>query len=115
MVKRRAGHSLAELIVAVVFLGLAVASMGSAAWLGCRWADAAVARQQAVRLAVSTLDSLVGASTVASGIRPVGPLTVYWAPSGEEVTVTVTGPASDTLVALRGTRLPALPVLSDLP
>lgn len=58
----RAGHSLPELVVALTFLGASLTAMASTAVLATRWTGDAVARQQALSMAESILDSLAFAS-----------------------------------------------------
>jgi prepilin-type N-terminal cleavage/methylation domain-containing protein len=55
---RRPGHSLPELLVALVILGAAMAGISSTTMLANRWTGDAVLRQRAVAAAVAVLDSL---------------------------------------------------------
>jgi Tfp pilus assembly protein PilV len=53
------GHSLPELLVTLVFLGVALGSVGSAGLLGGRWTADAVLRQEALAACRMVADSLV--------------------------------------------------------
>lgn len=116
-VPARPGHSLAELIVAVVFLGAALGGVGASTWLGARWAEAALARQRALRTAAAALDSVLADSTAVDGTAARNGLTVGWsvdagAPTVVRVNV-VTG-SGDTLATLEDRRLdPSPQVLPD--
>jgi Tfp pilus assembly protein PilV len=55
----RSGHSLAELLVALTFLGATLAALASSTVLATRWTTDAVLRQRAVALTEAVLDSLV--------------------------------------------------------
>jgi Tfp pilus assembly protein PilV len=59
MVRRRAGHSLAELVVATALLGTALAGAASVATLASRWTTEAVTRQIGLGLTEAVLDSLL--------------------------------------------------------
>ncbi len=111
---RRTGHSLPELLVAVVFLGIALAAVGGAAWLGAAWTDAAITRQAGVRLAVTVLDSLAGASAFQAGTATHGPLTVTWDADDDGLVRVAVHTAADTsIVELVGPRRPPVPTLPD--
>jgi type II secretory pathway component PulJ len=62
MVRRRAGHSLAELVVATALLGTALAGAASVATLASRWTTEAVTRQIGLGLTEAVLDSLLAAA-----------------------------------------------------
>lgn len=111
---RRSGHSLAELIVAVVFLGTSAAAVGSLAVVGARRTAEAVDRQAAVRVAEAVLDSLATAPLVAAGAAVRGGHRVRWGPEGAAgIRVTVDRSAGQPPVTLRGRVVPAVPVLPD--
>jgi hypothetical protein len=55
----RSAHSLAELLVALTFLGATLAALASSTVLATRWTTDAVLRQRAVALTEAVLDSLV--------------------------------------------------------
>lgn len=117
MVRRPPGHSLPELLVALVFLGATIPAVGTAAALAARWTTGAVARQEALALAAHTLDSVAAAEVPASGTGAVGTLRVRWwvgapADSGR-IRVQVADRSGTHLVTLSGRRHPSLPVLPD--
>lgn len=113
--RTRPGHSLPELIVAVTFLGASLCAVGATAALGAGWTSRAVMRQDAVRAAAATLDSLLAAPAVAHGQRTLGPVSLRWttsdAPAGLEVEVTAAGPDGRELARLAAPWTPAAPLL----
>lgn len=111
----RAGHSLPELIVALVLLSLCLGVVTSSAVLGARWTAQAVLKQEAVRRAGEVLDSVSGAAIVASGEDRQGRLVLRWTVGAGEDTasVLVTAARADSgrpLVELRGLWLRPPPV-----
>lgn len=117
MVTRRPGHSLPELMVAVAFLGVAMGGVAASTLLGARWAADALLRQEALRVAAATLDSVAAAAEPASGARGSARWRIRWhVGSGDgRVTVTVESPDGSPLARLEGRRVPALPTLPDPP
>lgn len=114
---RRAGHSLPELIVAVTFLGAAMGGVAASTLLGARWASEALLRQEALRVAGSTLDSLSAVPAPVSGARASSRWRLRWTVSSGEGRLRVTVEAVDgrRLARLEGRRVPAVPVLPDPP
>jgi hypothetical protein len=116
MVSRlRPGHSLPELIVAVTFLAGTAVAVGGMAVLGGRWTALSVARQEAIRLAGSVLDSVTAAPAAVAGEREIDGLRVRWSADedgGIRVVVTPGGDAAP-LAVLSGHPRPAAPVLPD--
>lgn len=117
MVKRPPGHSLPELVVAMVFLGATIPAVGATAALAARWTADAVTRQEALRLAAQTLDSVAAAAAPVAGAGVVGGLSVRWWPdeAGDpgRINVELTDRYGALLVTLTGLHHPALPVLPD--
>ena len=111
---RRPGHSLPELMVAVVFLATTAAAVGSLALVGARRTAAAADRQVAVRTAEVVLDSVLAEPPVVPGVATRGPHVVRWTPEGASgARVTVTGPAGGVRVTLYGRAARPVPVLPD--
>lgn len=117
MVTRRAGHSLPELIVAVTFLGVAMGGVAASTLLGARWAADALLRQEAMRAAGSTLDSIAAVPGPASGVRVSPRWRLRWIVEGgsERLTVIVETLDGRPLARLDGRSVPVLPVLPDPP
>lgn len=117
MVKRPSGHSLPELLVAMVFLGTTVPAVGAAAALAARWTAGAATRQEALAAAARALDSVAALEAPASGTAPAGALSVRWwvgagADSGR-IRVEVADRYGALLATLTGLQHPILPVLPD--
>lgn len=74
----RAGHSLAELIVAVTVLGVGLGSVSGASVFALRRTNDALQRERAVILAVATLDSLAALAAPASGELHVSGIRLQW-------------------------------------
>lgn len=111
----RVGHSLAELIVAVTVLGVALGAVSATAVVGAgRTRDAAL-RQEAVRHAAAALDSLLAAPVAQDGERLLPGLHLYWTARGDDAApdVEVTAIRSDgrTLVRLAARWFPPEPPL----
>lgn len=113
----RRGHSLAELLVTLAFLGVALGAISAAIIHGGRSTMAAAASQEAVGVAAALLDSLVAAPLATVGGTTAGPYRARWtihahAP-GEYVVVTVEPPVpGPATVTVRGLRVPRpVPVL----
>ena len=110
----RPGHSLPELIVAVTFLGVALTGVGASSVLGARWAMDAVRKQEALRLAAATLDSLRTAPNPGSGRSRTGTWSVEWLMHGDErVRVTVSSLDGRRFSEIEGRRTPPIAVLRD--
>jgi type II secretory pathway pseudopilin PulG len=112
----RAGHSLPELVVALTFLGASLTAMASTAVLATRWTGHEVARQQALSVAETILDSLALASDPpVVGTADRERWTIGWAvdsvaPALRALRVTVDIPADPMPpVELRGLWLAPLP------
>lgn len=113
-VGRRPGHSLPELIVAVVFLATTAAAVGSLALVGARRTAAAARQQVAVRTAEVVLDSVLAEPPVVPGAATYGPHVARWTPDGASgARVTVTGLERAVRVTLYGRTRLAVPVLPD--
>lgn len=111
----RRGHSLPELVVAVTFLATTMVAVGGTMVLGGRGTARAVARQEAVRLAVTVLDS-VAAHGVGSGERVANGLRARWSPGarGTDIRVVVLRESGGPVLAtLEGPSVPEIPVLPD--
>jgi Tfp pilus assembly protein PilV len=94
----RPGHSLAELLVALTFVGASLTAMASAAVLASRWTGDAVGRQHALAVAEAVLDSLTGLPDAPQpGARDVEHWTVEWA-------VDSVGPATARTIRLTAWR-----------
>jgi Tfp pilus assembly protein PilV len=90
----RPGHTLAEVLVALTFLGASLTAMASAAVLASRWTGDAVGRQQALAVAEAVLDSLTGLPDAPQpGARDVERWTLEWA-------VDSVGPAKARMIRL---------------
>lgn len=117
MVRRPAGHSLPELLVAMVFLGATIPAVGAAAALAARWTADAATRQEALAAAAQTLDSVAVVAAPASGAAVVGALSVRWwvgaAADSGRIRVEVADRAGASLATLTGLLHPILPVLPD--
>lgn len=121
MVSRRAGHTLAELVVAITFLGATLSGLAAAALVGARWTRDAVLRQEALAVATATLDSLLALPAPPDpGGREAAPLpgALAWAVSDRddgaavvEVEVRLRGVAARALV--RGLWSAPPPLLDD--
>lgn len=74
----RAGSVLAEAIVALVLIGVAVVSLGGAASAAAAMLRSAVLEQGAALEAEAVLDSLTAEAAVAPGVRTRGPWTLEW-------------------------------------
>lgn len=107
----RRGHSLAELIVAVTFLGASLGTVGATAAAAAGRSRGAVLRQEAVREAATILDSLMTASQVEDGELDVAGARLRWAvldaAPTPRVEVTATGPGGRELVRLETRWYPA--------
>ena len=110
---RRRGHSLAELVVTVTFLGAGLGAVGASTILGARWAGDAAEWQRALDLASVTLDSITGLDGMVPGSLSRDGLTVEWiSEGGSMVEVQAFRPSSGrTLARLRGRMVPAVPVV----
>lgn len=110
---RRPGHSLPELIVAVVFLAATAGAVGSLAVVGAHRTAVATGQQAAVRVAEAVLDSLLAEPPVFPGGATRGPHVVRWGPEGASgARVTVTMPSGSAVVLSGRAGLP-VPVLPD--
>jgi hypothetical protein len=108
------GRSLAELLVAVTFLGCTLGAIGAATVLGARWSTDAVARQRALELAGMVLDSLTVAEAPGPGAVSRGGFTATWAVHRAAVEVRVSRrPGETALAELRGRILPPVPALPE--
>lgn len=109
----RPGHSLPELIVAVMFLASSLVAVGASAVLGARWTAVAGARQDATRVAAAVLDSVAAIPAVSDGGRSIDGFRVRWTSGPEGVLVVRVFAGGRFLVELAGVRLPTVPVLPD--
>lgn len=104
----RSGHSLAELLVAMLVLVIGLGASAGAVGLGLRWTARAVALQEAAARAGFLLDSLAIAPEPASGGEGARGLAAEWqvVPAGRSlrmIRVLVRDSASgDTLVTQEG-------------
>jgi hypothetical protein len=119
MVTPPPGRSLAELLVALTFLGCTLGAVGASTVLGTRWSADAVARQRALELAGMVLDSVTAAEAPGPGTVSRDGLTATWAVDGAAVEVRVSRrPGEIALAELRGRivpNVPALPVRESAP
>jgi hypothetical protein len=101
----------------MVFLGATIPAVGTAAALAARWTAGAVVRQEALRLAAQTLDSLAAVAAPVAGAGVAGGLRVRWWPDAAgdpgRITVEVSDPSGARLASLTGLHHPTLPVLPD--
>lgn len=112
----RSGHSLPELIVALTVFTLLLGGVAAATTTARRLTIRAEARQEAVRTAARTLDSLIAAPDAAAGERISSRWRTTWTvdPEGSAQMVrvrTVPSAARDTGVFLEALRVPAPPLL----
>ena len=110
---RRPGHSLPELIVAVVFLATTAGAVGSLAVVGAHRTTAAADHQAAVRLAEAVLDSVLAEPPVFPGGATRGPHVVRWGPEGSSGARVTVGLPSGSVVTLSGGAILPVPVLPD--
>ncbi len=111
----RPGHSLAELIVAVTFLGVALGCVGASSVLGARWTGEALRRQEAVRVAASLLDSLSVALDPGSGALETDGVRLTWSVErGGPVRVTVETSSGRRLLEVLGWHITPPPALPDV-
>lgn len=75
---RRAGHSLAELIVAMAVLGVGLVSVSAASVFAMRRTNDALLRERAVVLAAATLDSLALLAAPADGTLQESGIRIQW-------------------------------------
>ncbi len=116
LVTARSGHSVAELIVAVTFLGAALGAVGASTLLGARWTAEAAAREEALEVAAATLDSVAQAPEPVSGALSRGRLDVAWRADGPTIEVRVSDAVTGIdLALLRGRHVPDLPVYPAAP
>lgn len=109
----RAGHSLPELVVAVVFLASSLVAVGASAVLGARWTARAASLQDATRVAAAVLDSVAAAPAVITGDRSIDGFRVRWAASPDGVILVRVFAGPEPIVQLAGVRIPPVPVLPD--
>lgn len=109
----RAGHSLPELIVAVMFLASSLVAVGASAVLGARWTARAAAFQDAIRVASAVLDSVAAAPAVTTGGRSIDGFRVRWVAGPDGVIVVRVFAGPEPIVQLAGVRIPPVPVLPD--
>lgn len=74
----RPGHSLAEMIVAMSVLGVGLGSIGGASVFAMRRTDEALLKEQAVVLAMATLDSLTALPAPGDGSLQMPGIQVRW-------------------------------------
>lgn len=111
----RSGHSLPELVVAVTFLATSLLAVGASTVLGARWTARAAARQEAVRLAGTVLDSMTAFPVSTEGDTTIDGFSIRWGtgPDGGTTVRVSAGNGGPVLAELEGYRLPVLPVLPD--
>ena len=111
MVTEVSGHSLPELLVALMFLAVSVVAVGAGAVQGSRWTAEAVARQEALGLAAAVLDSLSTAQAPVPGTFDSVGLHVTWSVDGTDplwIRVEVRAGPGIRPVTLEGVHHPAL-------
>lgn len=116
----RAGHSLPELIVALVFVGVAMAAIAGGSLLAARVTTDAVRSQEAVARAAALLDSLVAAPAVIPGELLDEGMRAAWTfgadGPGGTVEVRITAPpGAPELARLEGYWIPLPPVPPNPP
>jgi Tfp pilus assembly protein PilV len=114
---KRSGHSIPELVVALVFIAVALAAVAAGTLLAYRSTVAAVRRQNAVVLTAALLDSLLAAPDIAAGHRTLEGLRSEWriTPVAGGLVVEVaslTDPGAAELARMEGFWLPTAPMLA---
>ena len=113
----RPGHSLPELVVALVFVAVAFAAIAAGTLLAYRSTVGAARRQHAVVLAAALLDSLLAAPELVAGHGTRDGIRTDWratAAAGGAVVVVIatTDPGAAGLARLEGFWLPPAPSLT---
>ena len=112
----RRGHSLAELIVTLAFLGATLGAVAAAALAATRGTAAAVERQRGLASAAAVLDSLLSQVDPATGEKEAGGFVLRWtvtgAGRGRAIRVVTLDPARAEIAILDGFWAPLPPVLT---